>query len=102
MSRDREHGAVYEIRLRGWLHEGWSRWFDGMSIEHSCEAAGLTTTKPTGTIANQAALHGALERIWNLNLVLFSVRRAEMESQQAEPGRQIGARRGIPPSSDGP
>jgi len=61
----------YEIRVQGKLDAHWSDWFDGLSVTET--GAGETLIK--GAVADQAALRGILEKIWNLNLVLVSVQR---------------------------
>ena len=65
--------AHYEIRVEGHLDRGrWSPWFDGMQV-HPAEDG---TTVLSGAVADQAALHGLLERIRDLNLTLISVARS--------------------------
>ena len=61
----------YEIRVEGQLDEQWSDWFDGLSVREGTD--GETLLK--GEVADQAALRGILEKVWNLNLVLLSVKR---------------------------
>ena len=63
--------AVYQIQITGHLDEGWSDWFEGLQIE--TRAHGETCI--AGPIADQAALHGILNRIFDLGLALISVRR---------------------------
>jgi hypothetical protein len=63
--------ARYEIRLGGHLHERWASWFDGMTVGHRRDG----TTVLSGPIADQAALHGLLQRVRDLGLPLLSVRR---------------------------
>lgn len=60
---------VYEIRMQGLLTDRWSAWFDGLTIRR--EPNGETV--PCGPLADQAALHGVLARIRDLNLGLVSV-----------------------------
>jgi hypothetical protein len=67
---DRE--PVYQIKVRGRLDHSWAEWFSGMAISSEDGPDG-TTTILTGSIADQAALRGTLERIWNLNLTLISL-----------------------------
>jgi hypothetical protein len=61
--------AFYEIQVRGSLDERWRDYFDGMSVASD---EGLTTI--SGVVADQAALHGLLERVRDFGLVLLSVR----------------------------
>ena len=62
-------GAVYEIRIRDRLDEDWSEWFGSMTLTHNREGQTILT----GPVADQAALHGLLSRISDLNLTLISV-----------------------------
>ena len=65
------HGlAHYEIEVNGCFGSHWSDWFEGMEVQ----AQGSVTTL-IGQISDQAALHGLLMRIRDLNLV-FDFRQA--------------------------
>lgn len=61
--------ATYEIVLRGSLAHTQRAWFGPALI--SCHADGTTTL--TIVVADQAALHGVLNRIRDLGLVLIAV-----------------------------
>ena len=63
----------YEIRLLGSLTPRWTAWFDGLQVSD----AGDGTTVITGPIADQAALHGRLQRIRDLGIPLISVTRID-------------------------
>jgi hypothetical protein len=77
-SGDTAHNEeIYRVRVKGILDAKWSHWFDGMTIIP--EASGETLL--TGPIADQAALHGLLEKIRNLGLPLLSVERAVIDDE---------------------
>ena len=59
----------YEIKIKGHLDSHWSEWFAGLKVT-SLEAG---ETLLSGPVVDQAALHGVLERIRDLNLTLVSV-----------------------------
>jgi hypothetical protein len=59
----------YEIRIRGHLDQRWSEWFAGLEIAHLPKDVTLLS----GSLPDQAALHGLLERIRDLNLTLISL-----------------------------
>lgn len=59
----------YEIRLQGRLEQRWAAWFDGMTL--TVHNDGSTTL--FGPVADQAALHGVLQRLRDLSVPLISV-----------------------------
>lgn len=61
---------VYKIVIAGRLSEQWAAWFDGMAVHPTAE-----TTVLEGSVADQAALHGLLNKIRDLGLPLISLRR---------------------------
>ncbi len=61
----------YEIRVEGHLPNGWSDWFGGLDIE--CDPSGQSIL--SGPLPDQAALHGVLAKVRDLNLKLVSVSR---------------------------
>jgi hypothetical protein len=65
----------YEIRLTGHLDARWAAWFDGLTVGQ--EGDGITLI--SGPVADQAALHGLLQRVRDLGLPLVSVTRAETD-----------------------
>ncbi len=69
----------YEIRLKGHLDSRWSAWFDGLTITR----CGNGTTIIHGPVADQAALHGLLQKARDLGLHLISVTSVEPGPPQA-------------------
>ena len=61
----------YAITVIGHLNPGWSEWFDSWTMAYT--EAGETVL--SGPVADQAALHGLLMRIRDLNLTLIAVKR---------------------------
>ena len=66
--------TVYAIKIQGELGENWSDWFDGLSISVEGD---LPVTTLTGVVADQVALRGILNKLWDLNLTLISVLRLD-------------------------
>jgi hypothetical protein len=72
--------SVYDIRVKGHLDGCWSEWFDGLQITNLENGVAMLS----GEIADQAALHGVLNKVRNLNLPLISVTSVDPD-QQEEP-----------------
>lgn len=72
--------ATYQIKVSGHLDQSWSAWFNGMTITYDSGSDDVPTTTLTGLVADQSALRGILSKIWDLNLVLISLTRIEMNS----------------------
>jgi hypothetical protein len=70
----RAPSAGYEIRVEGVLDQRWTAWFEDLEI-----TSDHNQTVISGPLADQAALHGLLNRVCDLGLVLVSVRRLEAE-----------------------
>jgi hypothetical protein len=66
---------TYQIRVKGNLDSKWEAWFDGFTIIRL--ENGVTTM--SGTVADQAALHGTLAKIRDLGLSLILVERLTIE-----------------------
>jgi hypothetical protein len=65
----------YMIRVKSHLDLHWTDWFDGIAIIHTEDGHTILT----GEIIDQPALHGLLEKIRNLNLILVSVEQMDEE-----------------------
>jgi hypothetical protein len=59
----------YEIRIKGHLDTRWAAWFEGMSLTHAADG----TTAINGMVADQADLHGLLQKLRDLGVSLISV-----------------------------
>jgi hypothetical protein len=71
--------AVYTIRVTGNVDTHWSEWFDGLTINNIQPGEAMIF----GEMADQAALHGTLNKIRNLNLALISV--TKVDSRPVDP-----------------
>jgi hypothetical protein len=70
---DHHNSERYGIRLKGHLAPRWTAWFDGLSLTNENDG----TTIIHGFVADQAALHGLLQRVRDIGLQLVSVTRVE-------------------------
>jgi hypothetical protein len=73
MANEFDRPMVYQIRMEGRLGPQWADWFGGVTI--TLEDGGDTLL--TGTVADQAALHGLLRRVRDLGMPLISAIRVE-------------------------
>jgi hypothetical protein len=64
---------VYQIRVKGHLGPQFSGWFGGLAI--TLEDNGDTLL--TGTVVDQAALHGLLRKVRDLGMPLISAVRVK-------------------------
>ena len=60
---------AYAIRVQGRLEPRWATRFDGCTLRHDDDGA----TVITGTVPDQAALHGLLQVLRDLGVPLVSV-----------------------------
>jgi hypothetical protein len=70
----------YEIKIRGHLDQGWSEWFADLKLTYLEQDVTLLS----GTLPDQAALHGLLERIRDLNLTLISLTSGATTTQDSD------------------
>jgi hypothetical protein len=69
----------YEIHLKGHLDPRWAAWFDGLSLTHKSE--GITIIH--GSVVDQAALYGLLQKVRDVGLPLISVIHIEPDQPDA-------------------
>ena len=65
--------TVYEIRVKDHLDTYWWQWFEGWSLTN--QKNGVVLLRNSNV--DQSALHGALNKIRDLNLILLSVTRMD-------------------------
>jgi hypothetical protein len=70
--------VIYQIRIKGQLDSQWTDWFGGLTI--TLEDNGDTLL--TGSVVDQAALHGLLKKVRDLGMPLVSV--SPVEPGQAD------------------
>jgi hypothetical protein len=73
MSQNTTQAGYYVIRVLGHLASRWADWFAGLTMDYT--AGGETIL--SGPIEDQAALHGVLAKVRDLNLILIAVNRVE-------------------------
>ncbi len=61
------------IRIKGHLDPGWQEWLEGLQIVQEADG----TSRLSGTLSDQSALYGVLNKIDRLSLRLLSLERSE-------------------------
>ena len=75
--------AAYRIRIAGRVNDGWSDFMSNLKQSFDQEN-GVTITTISGIVTDQAALHGLLEHIRDLNLTLISVNTDDPSTQDSD------------------
>ena len=70
---------VYQIRIKGQLGRHWTDWFEGLTLT----ALDNGETLLTGSVVDQAALHGLLRKVRDLGVLLLSVNRVKPGQAEA-------------------
>ena len=70
---------VYQIRIKGHLGRHWTDWFEGLT--NTLEYNGYTLL--TGSVVDQAALHGLLRKVRDVGIPLISVVRVKPNQADA-------------------
>ncbi len=67
----------YLISIEGKIDISWSDWLGGLEIVLRKEVDGSHVTTLSGVLADQAALRGLLNLLWDMNLVIRSVQQID-------------------------
>jgi hypothetical protein len=81
---------IYSIRVKGHLDQERSSWFAGLAITHTTDGETILS----GSIVDQAALHGVLLKIRDLGLSLLEVKRGSSAHEDGRAG--AGDEAGVP------
>jgi hypothetical protein len=73
--------ARYEVRVDGVLDGRWSQWFHGLRIDNQGSETVLS-----GTLPDQPALHGILDKVRDLGLCIIAVRRIPPQEAAGDQG----------------
>ncbi len=65
--------AVYRIRIQGILDKNWSDYCGGMTIEHEGDPKRYAVTILMGRVADQSALIGVLNSLYDIGYPILSV-----------------------------
>ena len=76
----RQTVPVYQITVQGPLDPEWTAWLHDLTLT-SAEVDGQPVTTLSGSVADQAALRGILNKLWDLNLTVISVKRDLLSSE---------------------
>ena len=80
------------ITVRGRIAPHWSRWLEELRFSYRSSENGDEVTDLDGTVPDQSALQGVLNRIWNLNLTVLSVKTSPEEHGEEPPaGPEVNA-----------
>ena len=70
---DPRQPIIYQIRIQGHLGSEWTDWFGGLSITREDNGETLLS----GSVVDQAVLHGLLRKVRDLGMPLLSVNRLQ-------------------------
>ena len=67
------------IRIKGHLDQSWQEWLEGLHIVHEPDG----TSQLSGTLPDQAALYGVLQKIDRLRITLLSLERSDDPAEKS-------------------
>jgi hypothetical protein len=68
---------IYQIKVEGVIDASWSEWLGCIHLKPWKDEKGQAITVISAEFPDQAALRGLLNRLWDLNLVLSSLRQVD-------------------------
>ena len=74
-----ERSLQYDIRVQGHLDARWAAWFGGLTLTNESDG----TTIICGPVADQAALHGLLQKLRDMGMPLVSVTQVHPDQREA-------------------
>jgi hypothetical protein len=80
-----EERETYRIALKGELDPSWSDWLNGYEVDTTVDPDGISTTILAVRIADQAALRGILNKIWDFNLEIIALQRIDNPLTEPSP-----------------
>ena len=72
--------TIYQIKIKGHLDDTWAEWFEGLTFANDPNGEAVIS----GSLPDQAALQGILNRISSLGLTLISVNSIQEENKDSE------------------
>ena len=63
----------YQITVYGKVDQSWSEWLGGLSLTTVDGPGDIPLTRLAGTLPDQGALRGVLNKLWDLNLTLLTI-----------------------------
>lgn len=63
----------YRIEVQGCVEKRWLAWFEGMELVGIDYKVGFSVSTLTGTLTDQAALHGLLRKLYARGFLLLRV-----------------------------
>lgn len=76
--------ALYRITIASHLGEDWTDYLAGMTIDNHCESETCVATL-TGRLADQAALLGVLNMLYDSHITVLAVERLTKDWERIDP-----------------
>ena len=76
--------GIYRIRVHGKLDASWKDFFYCKELAYVTNEEGSTITVMIGTLADQAQVHGELQKLYSLGFALISVEKLDNHAESCE------------------